>query len=59
MISSGVWLPDLARFNAENGLALEAYPLAAYACVGETVQQYGELPAMLMFDRVDIIERTL
>lgn len=59
MISSGVWLPDLARFNAENGLALEEYPLAAYACMGQTVQQYGELPAMLMFDRVDKVDDKL
>jgi hypothetical protein len=59
MISSGVWLPALSRFNEEKKLALEAYPLAAYACMGQVVQQYGELDSALTFDRVDKVDDKL
>jgi hypothetical protein len=59
MISSGVWIADLLRFNAENSLSLEAYPLAAYACMGQVVQQYGTVPATLIFDRAEKVDDKL
>ena len=44
MVSSAVWISDLNRFNAETGLAIRPYPLAAYACMSQIAIKYGNLP---------------
>jgi hypothetical protein len=48
-----VRLEDLARFNAEKGLNLEAYPLAAYGCMLVIGQDYLNRPTELVFDHIE------
>jgi hypothetical protein len=58
-ISSAVWISDLNRFNAAYGTSLEAYPLAAYACLISITQQYPYVPATATFDRVEKVDDKL
>ncbi|MGA2493084.1 MAG: hypothetical protein ABSF67_09055 [Roseiarcus sp.] len=48
-----VRLDDLERFNAETGLGLEPYPLAAYGCILMIANEYGDLTSEVFFDRVE------
>jgi hypothetical protein len=48
-----VRIEDLARFNAEKGLTLEAYPLAAYGCMLLVGQDYLQRPSELIFDHIE------
>jgi hypothetical protein len=57
--SSAVWLSDLERFNRENGIAIEPYPLAAYACTSYIGARYPSLPVTAVFDHVEKIESKL
>ncbi|MBC9876376.1 DUF3800 domain-containing protein [Bradyrhizobium sp. INPA01-394B] len=59
MVASGVWMPDLEKFNAMHGLSLEAYPLAAYACLVQISQEYHDAPATAVFDRVEKVDDKL
>jgi hypothetical protein len=59
MVSSGVWISDLTRFNAAHGLALEAFPLAAYTCLIQIQQQYNDIPATATFDRIEKVDDKL
>jgi hypothetical protein len=59
MISSAVWLRDLQRFNQETGLAIEAYPLAAFACMSCTAVEYDGLRVTAVFDRVEKVHSKL
>jgi hypothetical protein len=58
-ISSAVWLGDLERFNTENCLALEPYPLATYSCLVRLSQEYDELPMTVIFDHVEKVDDKL
>jgi hypothetical protein len=59
MVSSAVWISDLNRFNAETGLAIRPYPLAAYACMSQIAIKYGNLPVTAVFDRIEKVESKL
>lgn len=59
MVSAVVWLKDVERFNQENGLALEAYPLAAHACIMNMSLQFPGSPITAVFDRADQIQSKL
>jgi hypothetical protein len=51
---------DLARFNAQNGLALEAYPLAAYGCMlGVGKDHLSGVTAEIVFDHVEKVSSKL
>jgi hypothetical protein len=58
IVSSAVWLRDLNLFNQENGLKLEAYPLAAYSCWVQIAQHYDQ-SATTVFDNVEKIDDKL
>jgi hypothetical protein len=59
MTSSAVWIRDLERFNQDTGLAIEAYPLAAYTCMMNMAIQYSRLPITAVFDRANQIQSKL
>lgn len=59
MVASTVWISDLDRFNKEAGLALEAYPLVAYACTSLIGAKYKNLPVMAVFDRANQVHSKL
>jgi hypothetical protein len=59
MVSSTVWLKDLERFNQETGVSLEAYPLAAHACLAMIGLRYEDLPVTTVFDRVEKVDSKL
>ncbi len=48
-----VRLQDLARFNTEKGLALDAYALAVYACMLQIRRDYPDRIVSLIFDRIE------
>jgi hypothetical protein len=48
-----VRISDLERFNAETGLTIEAYPLAAYGCALMIAGEYRNLTSEVFFDRVE------
>ncbi len=52
-IISTVREDDLARFNVEKKLRLEAYPLAVYGCMLLAVRHVHNAPIELIFDRVE------
>lgn len=52
-------IKDLDRFNAEQGLRLEAYPLAAYACMLLAGKEYPRQPVELIFDHVEKVTKKL
>jgi hypothetical protein len=54
-----VRLKDLARFNAETGLNLEPYPLAAYGCMLLVGKDYTGKPVEMVFDHVEKIKSKL
>jgi hypothetical protein len=60
---SGFWsivrIADLERFNAEKGLRLEPYPLAAYGCILAIAQEFGDLTSEIFFDRVEKVHSKL
>lgn len=58
MFGSAVWTSDLDRFNAEHGVSIEPYPLAAYACLSQVAFEY-QLPVTAIFDRVEKIQSKL
>ena len=59
-ILSVVRCTDLYRFNSERGLALEAYPLAAYGCMLLAARQHLRgMPIQLVFDKVEKVELKL
>jgi hypothetical protein len=51
-----VRLKDLNRFNAEHGLNLEPYPLAAYGCMLLVGKDYTGHPVELVFDHVEKVK---
>jgi hypothetical protein len=59
MVSSAVWISDLERFNSETSLALQPYPLAAYACMSLAAARYDNLPVTAIFDRVEKVDSKL
>jgi hypothetical protein len=59
MVSSAVWIKDLERFNHDTGLAIEAYPLAAYTCMMNMAIEYTQLPITAVFDRANQIQSKL
>jgi hypothetical protein len=48
-----VRIDDLERFNAETGLHLLPYSLAAYGCLLMIANEYGDLTSEVFFDRVE------
>lgn len=54
-----VRLQDLARFNAENRLDLQAYALAAYGCMLLVGEDYLGRPTELVFDHVEKVHSKL
>jgi hypothetical protein len=58
-VSSTVWLKDLERFNQETGAALEAYPLAAHACLAVVGLKYEDQPVTMVFDRIEKVDSKL
>src|SRR5262249_81389 len=54
-----VRLKDLARFNAEHGLNLEPYALAAYGCMVLVGKDYKEHSVELVFDHVEKVTSKL
>lgn len=61
MVASTVWLKDLERFNREVGAGLQAYPLAAHACLSMIAEKYDDplQPIMAVFDRVEKVDSKL
>jgi hypothetical protein len=59
MVSSTVWQRDLEQFNVEKGLAIEAYPLAAHACLAMLGLKYEKQPVTAVFDRADQVTSKL
>jgi hypothetical protein len=57
--ASIVRMSDLARFNAEFGLTLEPYPLAAFGCMVVLSNEHDDTPSQLFFDHVEKIESKL
>jgi hypothetical protein len=59
-ICSLVRVADLDRFNADHGLTLEPYSLAAYGCMLLTVREnLPGMPIELVFDHVEQVESKL
>jgi hypothetical protein len=58
-VSSTVWVKDLERFNQETSAGLEAFPLAAHACLTMIVLKYNQQPVSVVFDRVEKIQSKL
>jgi hypothetical protein len=54
-----VRIADLERFNADTGLKLEPYPLAAYGCVLMIANEYGDLTSEIFFDSVEKVHSKL
>ncbi len=51
---------DLERFNAENSLDLEAYPLAAYGCMLQVASDFPKgVTAEIIFDHVEKVSSKL
>jgi hypothetical protein len=61
MAASTVWLKDLDRFNRETGVWLEAFPLAAHACLSLIAQNYIEhqQPITAVFDKIEKVQSKL
>ena len=54
-----VRIPDLDHFNAEKGLRLEPYPMAAYGCMLAISQEYSFEPMEQFFDHVEKVDLKL
>ena len=61
MAASTVWLKDLDRFNRETGAGLDAYPLAAHACLSLIAQNYvgHQQPITAVFDKIEKVQSKL
>lgn len=61
MAASTIWLKDLDRFNDETGVSLEAYPLAAHACLSLIGLKYAEhqQPITAVFDKIEKVQSKL
>jgi len=59
MFGAVVVLQDLKRFNAEKGLDLRPYSLAAYGCLTQLALHYRDLAVTAVFDRAEDIEGKL
>jgi hypothetical protein len=54
-----VRMQDLERFNAEYGLRLNPYSLAAYGCMIAVLREYEGFTAELVFDHVEKVDSKL
>lgn len=52
-------IKDLKHFNAEHGLRLDAYALAAYGCMFVTGKEYIGQSVELVFDHVEKVKKKL
>jgi hypothetical protein len=56
---STVYLDDLQRVQADNGITIEPYALAAYGCARWVGREYRNDIASLVFDRCDKVSKRL
>jgi len=54
-----VRIKDLAQFNEEFGINLEAYPLAVYGCMVVVARHFITMPIQMIFDRIEKLESKL
>jgi hypothetical protein len=50
---------DLAKFNSERNLSVDAYSLAVYGCMLEIAQKYIDEPVEMVFDHFEKVESKL